>query len=240
MAKTKTPTKKKATKAVGAKEVRATGAALARAGAADRTRLDRVVASITALRVDEAKNWDALWEAVAEVIDADGALWRARYGSVRAFLKAVMPGESERTAKRKAMVAVSFSAADEVRHGVAFLEEAALYAKAAAGAQRPPRAIDLDRLKVPVVTKDGDHRSKRARDSSVEELRAARRKLEGGAKRVKASPWEKAVRAAIGEQAELAGVKVSVRGEEVGLSGIPRGAVKKLGAALVKFRAPEE
>jgi len=234
-----TRTKKKTTTAP-ATRMRAVAGALTHESAADRARLDGVLKRIEALRSDEAKNWDALWEAVAEVIDAEGALWRARFGSVRAFLKAHLPGESERTAKRKAMVAVSFSAADEVRHGVAFLEEAALYAQALAGAKRPPRAINLDRLKVPVVTRDRDHRSKSARESSVEELRAARRKLEGGAKRVKASPWEKAVRTAIGAQKELAGVKVSVRGEEVGLSGIPKGAVKKLGAALVKFRAPEE
>jgi hypothetical protein len=233
----KTKTK---TRAVSATRMRSLAGELTHESAADRARLDGVLRRIEALRSDEAKNWDELWEAVAEVIDAEGALWRARFGSVRAFLKAHLPGESERTAKRKAMVAVSFSAADEVRHGVAFLEEAALYAQALAGAKRPPRAINLDRLKVPVVTKDRDHRSKSARESSVEELRAARRKLGGGAKRVKASPWEKAVRTAIGAQKELAGVKVSVRGEEVGLSGIPKGAVKKLGAALVKFRAPEE
>ncbi|MBK8694562.1 MAG: hypothetical protein IPN17_20350 [Deltaproteobacteria bacterium] len=83
------------------------------------------------------------------VIEGDAPLYRLRYKTLGAFIGAHLAGESPRSVQRNALVAGCFTQADLARHGVAWLEAAALYAQAAAGAERPPKAIDLDRSRWP-------------------------------------------------------------------------------------------
>jgi hypothetical protein len=68
----------------------------------------------------------------------------AGYRTTEDFIAAELPGETLRSVKRNVLVARCFTAADEARHGIAFLEEVALYARDVAGAAEAPRAIDLD------------------------------------------------------------------------------------------------
>lgn len=199
---------------------------------------DKLVERIARLRRDGDQEWDTLWETVQQVTEGEAPLFRLRYKTLKAFVDAHLPGESPRSVQRNSLVAGCFTPADLTRHGVAWLEAAALYAQALAGAKRPPKAIDLDRLKVAAVTRDGDHRARSARDCDLGELRAARRKLEGGAKRPKAGPKEVALREALGKRRALHGVTVSARPEEVGLGAIPWAELPALGAVLVKVKLP--
>ncbi len=61
-----------------------------------------------------------------------------------------------------------------------FLEEVGKYAQDLAGASEVPRAIDLDRLRVKVRGKDGATINKRVADSTIDEVRKARRGLRTG------------------------------------------------------------
>ncbi|TAK33221.1 MAG: hypothetical protein EPO40_00630 [Myxococcaceae bacterium] len=76
----------KKTTTASATRMRAVAGALTHESAADRARLDGVLKRIEALRSDEAKNWDALWEAVPEVIDAEEGT-----NGIRALRTASMP-----------------------------------------------------------------------------------------------------------------------------------------------------
>lgn len=224
-------TKRKPTEPTTAASMRELARGFAEALAEGRAELDALLERIDAPLGGSDRDWDARWEAVQRVIEGDAPLYRLRYKTLGAFIGAHLAGESPRSVQRNALVAGCFTQADQARHGVAWLEAAALYAQAAAGAERPPKAIDLDRLKVA---------GKRARDCGLAELRAARKKLEGGAMRTKAGPREAALRAALARRAALRGVTVSARAEGVGLGAIPWEALRALGAVLAKVTLPEE
>lgn len=211
----------------------------ARVSRAARAEFDALRAQIDRERTAETKRWDVLWELVARATEGSPALYRARYESFKDFVAAECPGESVRSASRNILVARSFTAADVDRHGVAWLEDAALYAQELAGASDPPRAIDLDRLRVTLPGKGQETVRKTARACTRAELQRARRKA-GGATRSTASPREKAVRTALKKVRSLAGVSVRATETTLSLGGVSWGALAALGKALSSLKLPRE
>jgi hypothetical protein len=224
--------KKGAEKAEVAEKVRRATATMRRDFAAAKARLAK-------LQAQGMVAFDAYWETVASLTEGERPLYLGGgYRSVKAFIAAELPDENERTVRRNVLVARCFSPADESKHGINFLEEVALFAQAQAGAAEPPRAIDLDRLKIPVVTRDGDHRSKPARDATIAEIRSARRGATKGASRKRSSPTETAVRAALAKTPALRGVTVRYAGGALSLGSIPLQGLPALLKALAKLKLP--
>jgi hypothetical protein len=200
---------------------------VARAAATQRRLFDEASERIAALRRRGTESFDELWEEIAEVVEGDTPLWRAAYPTLEAYIRAELPGETRRSVARNVLVARSFSPADEARHGNSFLEEVALYARELAGAAETPRAIDLDRLRIPVPVQGGMRRVA-AREASIEDVRRARRALarqQGRAGRRKATPAEQALRAALTRRAPLRAVEVRATPTHANFAGVPLDAL---------------
>ncbi|MBI4509793.1 MAG: hypothetical protein HY698_09150 [Deltaproteobacteria bacterium] len=214
----KTVPKKTAPKAIGREIV----TRLKRASVARRKEYDAAMEHIRRLRARGSESFDELWEAVAEVIEGEPPLFTAGgHANVDSFIKKELAGETRRTVTRNVLVSRSFTPADEARHGIAFLEEVAQYAKAVAGADEVPRAIDMDRLRVP-VRHQGKVKQKTARDVTYEELRAARKALaRGTGSKPEPNPQEEAIQKALRKQSRLKDVTARVRKGAVRFSAVP-------------------
>jgi hypothetical protein len=214
---------------------------LARAGRARRGEFEAARELLAALRTRGSTAFDELWELVARITSGEPPLYAVAHPSLDAFVKAELPGETRRSVRRNILVARSFSPEDEARHGIGFLEEAALYAQGLAGAAEPPAAIDLDRLTLVLRQPGGGTRRVKARQASIEELRRARRALRGaGGGGGRRHPAESALRAALRERPTLREVAVRANGRSASFGGVPLGALRELGRVLVKFEPPAE
>jgi hypothetical protein len=238
--------KAKATKTVRAKGKTAAAsakgkvAAAVHLGQARRDEFDALVKRIAALKGKEAEQWDALWEAVGEAIEAtEGAvaLYRAKHASLEAFVKAVLAGETVRSVKRNVLVAGAFTGADYKRHGEGLLEEVAMFVMAQSGARVPPKALNLDRVRIPVKAKGGRVIQKPARECVIEEVRKARREL-AGAPAKKAPIRVRAVKSALARVATLRAVGVSERTEGFAFSGVTEETFKPFAKVLSALRLP--
>ena len=195
-------------------------------------------------RVDRLQNrgaeaFDELWEEIDRIVTHDPPLYfGGGYRSLKEFIAAELPGETERSVKRNRLVARSFTPEDEARHGIAFLEEAARYARDVSGAAEFPPAIDLDRLFIPVPTKSRPTRRKNARDATVDEIRRARRAL-AGAPRRKEPPAEKALRTALRRSRKLRSASVRITADRVTLRDVPLSAVADLAKVLAAVKLPK-
>jgi hypothetical protein len=197
-------------------------------------------ARLAALRAQGSASYDAFWELVDDMMRAQPPLWLGGgYRTEKEFVAAELPGETKRSVARNRLVARCFTPADEARHGINFLEEAALYAQALAGAAEPPAAIDLDRLKLSLRRKDGDRVNKAVRGATIDELRQARRALRGAAAtRQSASPKEKAMREALARRAPLRAVGVRLVRGRWSFSAVPEAALATFGKTVAAVKLP--
>ena len=97
------------------------------------------------------------------------------YETKEAFIAAELPGETLRSVQRNVLVARCFSPEEEAKHGIAFLEEVALYAKELTAAEEPPPAIHLDKLTLTLPGKAGATLRKKASAATIDDVRQARR-----------------------------------------------------------------
>ncbi len=243
---TKTTAKPPAKAAIKARGAGAAGggmeARLVRASAGLRKEFEKARTRIQKLRSLGSEAFDELYEEVARVLESDPPIYVGGGHRTReAFIAKELPGETVRSVQRNMLVALSFSPDDEARHGINFLEEVALYAKELAGAAQAPRAIDLDKLRIPVRAKDGDELKKPARKATIDEVRKARRALRRGTSpRRNTPPVEKALRTAFGEHKALSRVAVRTVKDTVSLGGIPVSALGALGKVLASVKVPAE
>ncbi|MBI4510549.1 MAG: hypothetical protein HY698_13025 [Deltaproteobacteria bacterium] len=210
---------------------------LRRASEARRNEYEVVMGRIRRLRAEGSQSFDELWETVAEVVEGEPPLFTAGgHTNVDSFIKKELPGETRRSVTRNVLVARSFTPADEARHGIGFLEEVAQYAKTIAGADEVPRAIDLDRLRVP-VRRQGKTEQKTAREVTHLELRSARRALaRGQGNKPEPNPQEEAIQKALRKQSRLKGVTARVRKGAVRFSPVPLEHLTVLGKALATMK----
>lgn len=212
---------------------------LAREQARLRAALDRKLDQLHALRREGASSWDRQWEIVGDILWAEPPLWRGAFKSESELIRKELPGETMRSARRNAIVAAAFTPRDIEQRGPSVLEEIALYLQERAGAKRPPRAVDLDRVAVEIPKKGGGTSRVSGRVVELAQVRAARRAVrgEGGAKR--SSAKERAIRSAIAGSEDLAGTTVRVTGDVATIRNVPIAALGSLAAALKKVRIPE-
>jgi hypothetical protein len=210
---------------------------LRRATAAQRKEWARAEKEILRLREGGAALFDELWETVHEVMEA-GLYLGGGMRSESQFIAKMLPGEDRRSVARNTLVAIAFTPRDEAEKGLTFLEEVAKYVQELSGSREMPRAIDLDRLRVPVRRADGDLLRKVARDCTREEIIAARNAL-GKKKRREAHPLEAVLAKAPRKRKALASVKVRTSKTHASFTGVPFPELPHLGAALAKIELPD-
>ncbi len=211
---------------------------LLRATAAQKKEWARTEKEILRLRAGGAALFDELWELVHDVMSSDPPRYLG--GGMRTdkeFIARILPGEDKRSVARNTLVAIAFSPEDEAEKGLTFLEEVAKYAQELTGSEDLPRAIDLDRLRVPVKRPGGGVTKKPARACTREEIVAARDAL-GKKPRRKAPPAEAAIAKVLKKRKAFATVKVRTTSTHVSLTGIPIAELNRLGAALAKVKLP--
>ena len=111
------------------------------------------------------------------------------------------------------------------------------YAQELSGSREMPRAIELDRLRVPVKRADGDVVRKTARACTREQIVAARNAL-GKKQRREIRPAEAAILKALKKRKAFAGVKVRTSDTHASFTGVPLAELNRLGAALAKIELP--
>ena len=100
-----------------------------------------------------------------------------------------------------------------------------------------PRAIDLDRLRVPATRADGDIVRKTARACTREEIVAARNAL-GRKQHRPTRPTQAAIAKALSKRKALATVKVRTSNTHASFTGVSLAELKHLGVALAKIELP--
>jgi hypothetical protein len=198
---------------------------------------------IEAARKDTLHGFDALYEAVAEVLDHELYL-DAGYRSRTTWIEEVIK-EPVRTVERNARVAKYATADEEARYGVAKLDSALEYVEAVAGGPTKVRLpVRFDALKIPVVGEDGARQKRSLAEATVKDIEAARKALlaagdnDGASER--RSPAERAVLKALRRFASLASVTVSVRDAKLKLGEVALYALGDLRTALGEIELNEE
>jgi len=213
---------------------------LVRATAALKKDFAKLQASVRKLRGQGTVSFDALYELVGQILASDPPLYvGGGYKTKEDFIAAELPGETLRSVQRNVLVARCFSPGEEATHGIAFLEEVALYAKELTAAAEPPPAIDLDKLTITVPGKGGATTRKKASTATIDDVRQARRALrQGGATRRDASPAEAALRAALGEYKVLATVTVRASRDSTSFGNVPIAELAAFSKAIGKTKLP--
>ncbi len=200
----------------------------------------KLQSSLRKLRGEGTVSFDALYELVGHILASDPPLYvGGGYKTKEAFIAAELPGETLRSVQRNVLVARCFSPEEEAKHGIAFLEEVALYAKELTAAEEPPPAIHLDKLTLTIPAKGGAAVRKKASLATIDDVRNARRALrKGAATRRASSPIETALRAALGEQKALSAVTVRAGKGHATFGNVPVAELASFAKALGKAKLP--
>jgi hypothetical protein len=213
---------------------------LVRATAALKKDFAKLQSSLRKLRGQGTESFDALYELVGQILASDPPLYvGGGYKTKEAFIAAELPGETLRSVQRNVLVARCFSPEEEAKHGIAFLEEVALYTKELTAAEQPPPAIHLDKLTLTLPGKAGATLRKKASAATIDDVRQARRSLrKGAATRRDASPIETALRAALGEQKALSAVTVRATKDHAAFGNVPVAELASFAKAVGKAKLP--
>jgi hypothetical protein len=185
---------------------------------------------------DEAADWDAQYEALGEIVDAEPPLWRAGgFTSERAFFKSVLPEDAPRTIRTRIRVARHFDPADEAAFSIEKLAALLDYLETENGGALPRVKVHPARQTV-LVAHGGGYRRVPFDHASREQIRAAIRRKRGRAAAAvhTDSPAVKRVRARL-RSAGLGAVAVRERHEVLDFGGVPSAQVQDFGAALAKL-----
>ena len=168
----------------------------------------------------EASGFDALWEAVGEIVDHDLHLIGG-FKDAREFFEREL-GEKERNAYRFIKVARFASPRDEERYGVTKIDAALSFIAAKLGAplEHGPLPIALGSLKIPVD--GGTHKT--LDDARVEDIDRASRAL-GKKSRAPTSSAERALTDHFATHQSFKGVRFRVRNGLVTIQGVPAAAL---------------
>ena len=213
---------------------------LVRATATLKKDFAKLQSSLRKLRGQGTESFDALYELVGQILASDPPLYvGGGYKTKEAFIAAELPGETLRSVQRNVLVARCFSPEEEAKHGIAFLEEVALYTKELTAAEQPPPAIHLDKLTLTLPGKAGATLRKKASAATIDDVRQARRSLrKGAATRRDASPIETALRAALGEQKALSAVTVRATKDHASFGNVPVAELASFARAVGKAKLP--
>jgi hypothetical protein len=199
-------------------------------------RYGELAKSIADAKKRGASAFDALWEAVGEVLDHDPPLYVvAGYRDADEFLREEL-GETRRTGFRFVRVAKFASPREEAQYGTTKLDAALSFIEAKVGAPlaHPPLPIAFDRLRIPL--KKG---TCSLEDARVEDIVVATRAL-AKRERKPTSSLERAAKEKLKDHAALANVGVRVRGGLVTLTNVPVAALQSCLRVLASVRWQDE
>ena len=196
---------------------------------------DKLAKVIRSAKHRGAVEFDALWEAVAHVVEHDPPLYVvAGYANAEAFFEAEL-GEKSRNAYRYMRVAKFASPAEEDRYGTTKLDAALSFVEAKLGQplEHPPLPIAFDRLRIP-TTHGKTIALEKAR---VEDIDAATRSL---SKQVKAptSSAERALLEACKRHPAFGGVRARVRNGLATVTNVPVASMHVFGTMLTEVAWP--
>lgn len=191
--------------------------------------LSRYRAATTA----ETARWDERYEVLDEIINSDPPYYLAGgYATVREFLKAEAPNETERGARMGIRVAVHFDASDERQYGISNLDALVSYLEAEAGGPLGRAKIHPERQTIRVKQGKGTKPIAFSEATRAQIQAAARLALgKSGGSGAKVPPVVATLKKALG-QAGLGDIAVSLRGGKVTLSGIAVESMAELGKVL--------
>ncbi len=204
-----------------------------------KARWQEQIARLLEAKRQGAGAFDELWEAVGEIVDHDPPLYLAGgFSTARQFL-AKYVAEDERTARRFVRVALYASPVEEARYGVSKLDATLTLLDAKNGG--PPKRripVDFEKLRIP-VQRDGQTSTLPLLDATVDEVRAATRKLlrEAGRPHPKASPVVLALAKTL-RTGRLKSIGIHFARGKITLSGIPLDALDELLRALARVHLP--
>lgn len=207
---------------------------------ADPTRKSRYKAlakQIADAQKSSARQFDALYEAIGEVIEHELFL-DGGFRSVNDYITEVIK-EPPRTVLRNVRVAKYATSAEEAQYGVAKLDAALAYIEAKmGGAAKGTLRVRFDSLKIPV---DGDERSVSLEEASVAQIQAATKALATDTHHNdRRSPSERAVARALAKFDSLEDVTVRVSDNQVRLGAVALYALPDLAKALASVELDRE
>ena len=195
-------------------------------------RWDALTKQIHDAQKEGASAFDALWEAVAAIVEHNPPLYLAGgYENAEAFFRERL-GETRRNAFRFIRVAKFASPNEEEKYGTTKLDAALAYLEAKLGAPlaHPPLPIALERLRIPV--KDGAHERRLSlEEARVEDIVAATRAL-AKTERAPTSSVERGLKKVLSSKSSLAKVTVRVRNGLVTFANVPTAALATFGRVL--------
>ena len=164
------------------------------------------------------------------------------YRTVKQYVRKELSGFSVRDVERNTFVATRFSAAEEIEHGFDFLEEIARWVQESQMLDEVPKAIRLARVRVDVPTGEGeDTEPRRAPECSLDDVRAARRRLRGARNHgAKMPPMERALRAQVLSRSALRGLTIRAGSRRASFGNVPIERLHDLGQALLAFEPPPD
>jgi hypothetical protein len=211
-----------------------------RADPARRARYKALAKQIAEAQKSSARQFDALYEAIGEVIEHELFL-DGGFRSVNDYINAVIK-EPPRTVLRNVRVAKYATAKEEERYGVAKLDAALAYIEAKMGGPaKGTLRVRFESLRIPVV--DGEERASLTLDeASVAQIRAATKALstEQSKRNDRRPPAERAVVRALAKFASLEDVTVRVSDNQLQLGPVALYALPELAKALASVALDRE
>jgi hypothetical protein len=189
-------------------------------------RFDALSTQVRAAKSRGASAFDALWEAVGEIVEHDPPLYVvAGYGSAPEYFREEL-GETARNAWRFIRVAKLASPREETKYGTTKLDAALSYLEAKVGAPiaHPPLPVAFERLRIPVKSDKDGRKTVPLAEARVEDVVAATRAL-SKKERAPTSSAEAALREAMARHVGLRDVGVRVRNGLATFTGVPIGAI---------------
>lgn len=235
----KAPTKRPAAKPTAPRAEAKPEAVTPRADPTRKSRYKALAKQIADAQNSSARQFDALYEAIGEVIEHELFL-DGGFRSVNDYITEVIK-EPRRTVLRNVRVAKYATSAEEAQYGVAKLDAALAYIEAKmGGAAKGTLRVRFDSLKIP-VSGAGDERSVSLEEASVAQIQAATKALATEpAHNDRRSPSERAVARALAKFDSLEDVTVRVSDNQVRLGAVALYALPDLAKALASVELDRE
>ena len=198
--------------------------------AAMKARFAKHLAAFRAAHGDQLAKWDAAYESLGAILDAEPPLYLAGgYKTAQGFVDAVLPGMKLETVRDYVRVARHFGPDDEKKHGVTRLALLLDYLEARHDGALPTAALNPERIRVTLARKDHPFST-----LTSDQMRDAAREAKGrAAKPPKEALDVLALRAAF-SRSGLANVALSRSGERWSFGRVEARQFKDLAAALLR------
>lgn len=195
-----------------------------------KTRFAKHLAAFRKAHADELSKWDAAYESLGAILDANPPLYLAGgYKTAQGFVDAVLPGMKLETVRDYVRVAKFFGPEDEKKHGVTRLALLLEYLEARHDGELPDLAVNPDRVRVTLGRREHSFSS-----LSSDQMRDAAREAKGLTRKPPREAPELAALRADFSRAGLANVSLTLSGERWSFGRVEARQFKDLAAALLR------